>query len=140
MICDMSDVTMDGDFEEEKIQTTVAPTPSASHNPKDSTTGDGHGVEATKMSKMTEMAKEKNASDIIKMSEMAKDVKSASDFDNRTKLTGSLTSSIEKVAVTEISSKCDKMSNFPKVMGHNITAGSTHSVSDVRQINMAGNI
>ena len=78
MICDMSDVTMTDDNEEEKIPMNVAPTPSAAHNPKDSTTGDGHGFEATKMSKTS---KTKVTSDILKMpkiSEMAITLKNAS--------------------------------------------------------------
>ena len=74
------------------------------------------------------------------MSEMAKNVKSASDFCNLTKLTESLTSVIEKVVVSEIAGKCVEMSNEIKVMEHPYTAVSTHSVSERRQINMAGNI
>ena len=71
---------------------------------------------------------------------MSKFATTASDSDNLTKLAGSLTSSIEKVAVAEIESRCVKMSTFVKVMGHYTTAVSTHSVSGVRQINMADNI
>ena len=50
------------------------------------------------------------------------------------------TKPMEEVAVAEISLKCQEMLTSPKVMGHRYTAGSTHSVSEVRQINMAGNI
>ena len=71
---------------------------------------------------------------------MPKDVTNTCNLTALTNPTGSLTSSKEKVAVTKISPECDKMSNLVKVMGHNTTAGSTHSVSEVRQINMAGNI
>ncbi len=143
MICDMSDVTMDGDFEEEKHSTNLAPTPSAAHNPNPNKTCNGGGFKATKMSKaskMSELSKKKDASDIQKMSEMAKNVKSASNNNDLTNLTESLTSSKEKVAVAEISPKCDVMSNFSKVMGHTDAAVSAHSVSEMRQINMAGNI
>ena len=75
MICDMSDVTMQQDDEEEKMPTIVAPTPSAAHNPKCKTTGDEHEFQATKSSKMS---KTEIASDILKMSEMSKNGKSAS--------------------------------------------------------------
>ena len=102
VVCDMSDVTMRDSHEEEKNITHVAPTPSACHNPNSTMTDDGGEFQATKMSKSSKMAKTKNASDIIKMSEMAKDVNSASDFDNVTNLKRSSTSSIEKVAVAEI--------------------------------------
>ena len=50
------------------------------------------------------------------------------------------TFSREEVAVAEISPKCHEMSTFVKVMGHSTMAVSTHSVSEMRQINMAGNI
>ncbi len=141
MICDMSDVTMtDNDNEEEKIPIQLAPTPSASHNPKDSTTGDGHEFEATKSTLMSKTSKTKETSDILKMSEMTKDVKSACKVHNLTKPTESGTPFIVKVAVAEISTRCHEMSNLQKVMAFNYTAVSTHSVSDVRQINMAGNI
>ena len=72
----------------------------------------------SKASMMSEMSKKKDASDIQKMSGMAKNVKSASDFCNLTKLTESLTSFIEKVTVSEIAGKCVEMSNEIKVMGH----------------------
>ena len=64
MICDMSDVTMEHDHEEEKIPMNVAPTPSASHNPDFNMTGDGGEFQATKKSKISEMSKTKNAPDI----------------------------------------------------------------------------
>ena len=71
---------------------------------------------------------------------MAKDVKTACKDDDLTKPTGSLTFSKEELDVTEITQKCGKMSVSPKVMGQVNTASGTHSVSEMRQINMAGNI
>jgi hypothetical protein len=86
------------------------------------------------------MSKNEMTSDILEMSKMAKDVKSASNMVDLTNLTESLTFSIEEVAVAEMSSKCSEMSTFAKVMAVNNSAVSTHYVSGVRQINMAGNI
>ena len=71
MICDLADVHMTNTDEEEKIPTNVAPTPSAPHNPKCNTTGDGHEFQATKSSKMFEMTNKKDASDSQKMSKTA---------------------------------------------------------------------
>ncbi len=71
---------------------------------------------------------------------MAEDVTTACKDDDLTKPTGSLIFSKEKVAVTEISLKSHEMCMSPKVMGLINTAGGTHSVSEMRQINMAGNI
>ena len=139
----MSDVTMTDDHEEEKIPMNVAPTPSAAHNPKYKTTSDGGEFQATKTSKMPKTLMAKDATKTFKMSEMAnfpKNVTNASKTDDLTNLNGSLTSLIEKVAVTEMSQKCDKMLTLPKVMAFTDTAVSTHSVSEMRQINMAGNI
>ena len=139
----MSDVTMTDNNEEEKIPKNVAPTPSASHNPKCKTTGDENGFQATKSSKMFEMTNKKDASDILKMSkisEMAITLKNAYSDIDLTNLHESPSSSKEKVAVAEISTKCQEFSTSPKVMGLMYTAGSAHSVSEVRQINMAGNI
>ncbi len=65
MICDMADVTMEGVNEEEKIQSQLAPTPSAAHNPGFTTTGDGNESRETKTAKMTKTAKNKVASDIF---------------------------------------------------------------------------
>jgi hypothetical protein len=86
------------------------------------------------------MQKPKNASDIQKMSKMATNATTTSYFDNLTNLAGSLTTSKEKVAVAEMSHKCEKMCMSPKVMGGNLAAVSTHSFSEASQINMAGNI
>ena len=143
MICDMSDVTMRQDDEEEKIPTHSAPTPSAAHNPKCKTTGDGHEFQATKSDTMSKTSKTKETFDIKKMSKTAnvpKNVTNVWNTDNSTNLTEDLTTSLEKVAVTEMSQKCDKMLTLPKVMAFTDTAVSTHSVSEMRQINMAGNI
>ncbi len=74
------------------------------------------------------------------MSKMSKNVTTESNLGDFTKPVGSSTSSKEKVAVAVISPKCTKMCKSPKVMATTNTAVSTHSVSDVRQINMAGNI
>ncbi len=74
------------------------------------------------------------------MSEMPKDVTNAFNFDNLDNLAGSSTSSMEKVAVSKIAARCHEMSTLIKVMGGHNTAFSTHSVSEMRQINMAGNI
>ena len=57
MICDLADVEMKQVDEEEKHSTILAPTPSAAHNPKCKTTGDGGEFQATKMSKSSKMAK-----------------------------------------------------------------------------------
>ena len=143
MICDIADVTMDNDYEEEKIQSQLAPTPSASHNPKSKTTGDGNEFKATKSSKISKILMAEDASEILKMSKMSKKTKNVTNscnLDDLTNLAGNLTFPEEKVAVAEMSPRCDKMSNLQKVMGGHITAGNTHSVSEVRQINMAGNI
>ena len=62
MICDMADVDMHQVNEEEKHSRHLAPTPSAAHNPDSTMTGDGGEFQGTKKSKMSEMAKTKNAS------------------------------------------------------------------------------
>jgi hypothetical protein len=46
----------------------------------------------------------------------------------------------KEVAVAEIEPKYDEMPKFVKIMGANTAAASTHSVSEMRQINMAGDI
>ncbi len=66
MICDMSDVTMKQGNEEEKIPTTLAPTPSAAHNPNPNKTGNGGEFKAKKsttMSNISKMSKIKDAFD-----------------------------------------------------------------------------
>ena len=65
MICDMADVDMQNDTEEEKVPTTLAPTPSAAHNPDFTATGDGGEFQATKSTKMSKTVKVKDASDIF---------------------------------------------------------------------------
>ena len=71
MICDMADVTMGGVNEEEKSLIQLAPTPSAARNPDFTTTGDGGEFQATKKSKTSKMAKQKDASETNKMSEIS---------------------------------------------------------------------
>ena len=96
-----------------------------------------------KSSKMFEISNKKDASDILKMSEMSESaitLKNASSDIDLTNLSERLTLTKEEVAVAEMSPKCDVMSNSPKVMEHPYTAVSAHSVSEMRQINMAGNI
>jgi hypothetical protein len=44
------------------------------------------------------------------------------------------------VTVIEIDPRCEKILTLSKVMGGKDVAVSTHSVSEVREINMAGNI
>ncbi len=144
MICDMADVTMEGVIEEEKYHKHLAPTPSAAHNPDFTMTGDGGEFQATKKTKMAKKEKVKDASNIqqkmFKMSNISKNVESAyKELD----LVNSLKTSTkpkEEVAVAEISLNCSKMSTFKKEMGECTTAVSTHSVSELRQINMADNI
>ena len=62
MICDMADVDMYHDNEEEKIPGHLAPTPSAAHNPDFTVTGDGGEFQQTKMPKMPKMTKKRDAS------------------------------------------------------------------------------
>ena len=57
MICDLPDVTMEHTYEEEEIPTTLAPTPSASHNPDSNKTGDGGDLKATKSTMMSNSSK-----------------------------------------------------------------------------------
>ena len=63
MICDVADVTMTCTNEEEKVPTTLAPTPSAAHNPDSTKTGDGNEFKTTKTAKMSKTEKVKDASD-----------------------------------------------------------------------------
>jgi hypothetical protein len=77
------------------------------------------------------------------MSEIAntsKSVKSACKEVNLANPSKTPTKPKKEVAVTEISQKCTEMSTSKKIMGTNTVATSTHSVSGVRQINMADNI
>ena len=74
------------------------------------------------------------------MSNISENGRSASDFGDLAKPTKTLTKPEEEVAAAEIAHKCDEMSTSPKVMVFTDTAGSTHSVSEMRQINMADNI
>jgi hypothetical protein len=146
MICDMADVVMASVNEEEKNPTQQAPTPSAAHNPNFKATSDGGGFQATKKSKMSEMSKtskNKDAFDTQKKSEMSniyKNVTSKCDKDEFAKPPKTLTETEEEVAGPEISLRCNEMLTSSKVMGRHLTTVSTHSVSEMRQINMAGNI
>ena len=74
------------------------------------------------------------------MSEMFKNVTSACKVDDPAKATRNPTYSLEEVAGPEISARYVEMFTLQKVMGTNTAAVSTHSVSEMRQINMAGNI
>ena len=71
---------------------------------------------------------------------MAKNVTSACDEVDFTNLPKTPTKPEKEVAATEISQRCTEMAISQKVMGGIYTAVSSHSVSKVRQINMAGNI
>ena len=71
---------------------------------------------------------------------MAKNVKSAYSFDDLAKPHKTPTKPEEEVAGPEISTRCVEMSTLTKVMGDVNSAVSTHSVSEMRQINMADNI
>ena len=62
MICDLADVVMEHDYEEEKHLANLEPTPSAAHNPGFTTTGDGGEFQDTKKSKMSKTSKAKDAS------------------------------------------------------------------------------
>jgi hypothetical protein len=105
MICDLADMAISNDNEDEKHSEILAPTPSAAHNPYTTTTSDGGEFQATKMSEDVE-----NVTMSTKMSKMAENATTASNFDKVTNLKGSSTSSIEKVAVAEIAVKCVEMS------------------------------
>ena len=59
----MADVVMLTDNEEEKNPNILAPTPSASHNPDFTQTGDGGEFQATKMLKLSKTSLAKDASD-----------------------------------------------------------------------------
>jgi len=74
------------------------------------------------------------------MPKMSKNDKNTCDYGFLTKTTKDLTKLVEEVAEPEIEAKCHQIHNLSKVMGGHITAVSTHSVSEMRQINMAGNI
>ena len=74
------------------------------------------------------------------MENVSKNVKNACNIYDLTNLSKNLTSSVEEVAGPEIIPKCREIATFEKVMGTNNTAVSTHSVSEMRQINMADNI
>ena len=136
----MADVVMHHDNEEEKNQPPLAPTPSAAHNPGFTTTGDGGELQGTKKSKMSKTSKVKDASYIPKMENISKNVKNASKESDLANSLETSTKPKEEVAVTEISPNSTKMSTFLKVMEASTTAVSTHSVSEMRQINMADNI
>ena len=109
MICDLADVAMRQVYEEEKIPTNVTPTPSAAHNPKCKTTSDGHEFQATKSDMMSKTSKTKETFGMQKMSKMAENVTNSCNSVDLTKLAGSPTSSMEKVAAAEITHKCDEM-------------------------------
>jgi hypothetical protein len=92
---------------------------------------------------MSKMTKSKDASETKKMSKIpnfSKNGKSACSEVNLGKPTKNLTKPVEEVAGPEISPKYNEMSTLLKVMATNNTAVSTHSVSEMRQINMADNI
>jgi len=61
----MADVDMPLTNEEEKIQSQLAPTPNAAHNPDSKMTSDGGEFQDTKMFKTSKMAKTKNVCDIM---------------------------------------------------------------------------
>ena len=77
---------------------------------------------------------------MLKMPNISKNGKSICSDVDLTKTTKNLTKPVEEVAGPEISPKCNEMSTFEKEMGVELMAVSTHSVSEMRQINMAGNI
>ena len=74
------------------------------------------------------------------MSKISKKLGNASSNIDPKNLSKSLTKPEEEVAGPEISSKFSEMSTLKKEMGVSKLAVSTHSVSEMRQINMADNI